>query len=259
MYKIHPKTLFVGQKIHYLPRCQSTNDEAAQLIAQEEPTEGLIVITDAQVAGRGQRGNSWQAEPGQNLTFSLVLKPTFLTPNEQFWLTIAISLAVSDALEPLTDGLIRIKWPNDLYVENAKIGGILIENTLQGATIAWSVVGIGLNINQSQFAYSTATSLQYRFPIVDGYDLPGLLTILAERLEQRYLQLRSGHRNTLKATYLQRLFRYQEEHEFERIGVNEQPERFLGSIIGVDEIGRLAVSCNNSIKYFNFKEIAFII
>lgn len=259
MYKIHPKTLFVGQKIHYLPRCQSTNDEAAQLIAQLEPAEGLIVITDAQIAGRGQRGNVWQAEPGQNLTFSLILRPSFLTAPEQFWLTIAISLAISDALEPLTDGLLRIKWPNDLYLEEAKLGGILIENTLHGPVIAWSVIGLGLNVNQSNFAYSTATSLQYRFPLADGYDLPGLLTILAERLEKRYLQLRSGQRDALKTDYLHRLFRYQEEHEFEREGAHSQPQRFRGCIIGVDEIGRLAISTAGNVMYFGFKEIAFVI
>lgn len=259
MYKIHPKTLFVGQKIHYLPRCQSTNDEAAQLIAQDAPAEGLIVITDAQLAGRGQRGNSWLAEPGQNLTFSLILRPTFLTASEQFWLTIVVSLAVSDALDPLTDGLLRIKWPNDLYLENAKLGGILIENTLHGTSIAWSVIGIGLNINQTQLGYSTATSLQYRFPHADGYDLTGLLTILAERLEQRYLQLRSGQRQLLKAAYLQRLFRYQEEHEFERETENGNTERFRGYIIGVDEIGRLAVAIDSHVVYFGFKEIVFVL
>ncbi len=259
LYKIHPKTLFVGQKIHYLPSCQSTNDEAAQIIAAEEPAEGLIVITDAQLAGRGQRGNVWQAESGQNLTMSLVLRPSFLTATEQFWLNIAVSLGISDALDPLTEGLLRIKWPNDIYVENTKMGGILIENTLHGTAIAWSVTGIGLNVNQAQFSYQTATSLQKRFPLADGYSLPSLLTTIAERIEQRYLQLRAGKRSDLKTAYLQRLFRYQEAHWFEREDAQGHWQRFEGYIVGIDEAGRLAIATGNRIQYFGFKEVSFVI
>ncbi|OIN60843.1 biotin--[acetyl-CoA-carboxylase] ligase [Arsenicibacter rosenii] len=259
MYKIHPKTLFVGQKIHYLPSCQSTNDEAAQIIASDEPAEGLIVITDAQLAGRGQRGNVWQAESGQNLTMSVILRPSFLSATEQFWLNMAVSLGITDALESFTEGLLRIKWPNDIYVENTKTGGILIENTLQGAGIACSVIGIGLNVNQVQFIYPSATSLQKRFPMPDGYSLPSLLTTIAERLEQRYLQLRAGKRADLKTAYLQRLFRYQEEHWFEREDEQGYWQRFRGYIVGIDETGRLAIATDNRIHYFGFKEVSFVI
>ena len=157
MYKIYPKTLFVGQIIQYLPSCQSTNDEASALIAQADPVEGTIVVTDHQMAGRGQRGNQWEAQAGQNLTCSLVLKPTFLSANEQFWLNIAISLGIYDGLQPLLGEALRIKWPNDIYVGDQKAGGILVENILQGYSMAWSVVGLGINVNQSDFCSSTAT------------------------------------------------------------------------------------------------------
>ena len=102
MYKIYPKTLFLGQITQYLPSCQSTNDEASALIAHRDPAEGLVVITDNQTAGRGQRGNQWEAKAGQNLTISIILKPSFLAATEQFWLNIAISLGIYDALQPLT-------------------------------------------------------------------------------------------------------------------------------------------------------------
>ncbi|MCX6215409.1 biotin--[acetyl-CoA-carboxylase] ligase [Spirosoma sp.] len=252
MYKIHPKTLFVGQIIQYLPSCQSTNDEASVLIAQIDPNEGLVVITDNQTAGRGQRGNQWEAKAGENLTFSLILKPGFLMATEQFWLNIAISLGIYDALQPLVGPLLRIKWPNDIYVGNQKLGGILIENTLHGYSIAWSVVGIGLNVNQIDFGYSTATSLQALAPLPNTYDLPGLLSRLCETLEQRYLQLLAGQRDTLKINYLQILYRFQEEHRFESEG-----QSFRGTITGIDPYGRLAIQVNGQIRYFAFKEVSF--
>ena len=259
MYKIYPKTLFTGQIIHYLPSCQSTNDEAAEQITDGQAAEGVVVITDHQTAGRGQRGNQWEAEPGTNLTFSLVLRPSFLPAAEQFWLNMAVSLGITDALEPLAGPLqagppLRLKWPNDLYVGNQKLGGILIENTLQGYTLAWSVIGIGLNVNQTQFAYPTATSLQTQFPLPEGYDLPGVLTAILEGIERRYLQLRSGNRDLIRTSYLQRLFRYQEEHLFRAEG-----NVFRGTIIGVDATGRLAIQVGNEVRYFGFKEIEFIL
>ncbi|MBD2752730.1 biotin--[acetyl-CoA-carboxylase] ligase [Spirosoma validum] len=253
MYKIYPKTLFLGQKIQYLPTCQSTNDEAAALIAQTDPPEGTVIITDYQTAGRGQRGNQWEAKPGQNLTISLILKPTFLSASEQFWLNIAISLGIYDLLQPLAGDALRIKWPNDIYVGSQKLGGILIENTLHGYNIEWSVVGIGLNINQTEFSYPTATSLQKQAPLPNSYDIAGLLSRLCETLEQRYLQLRSGQRDALKISYLQILYRYQEEHVFEREGTY-----FRGIIIGVDETGRLAIAEGNKVRYFGFKEVIFL-
>lgn len=259
MYKIYPKTLFIGQKVQYLPSCQSTNDEAAESIATAGAEEGFVVITDNQTAGRGQRGNQWIAEAAQNLTFSVVLRPAFLAASEQFWLNMAVSLGITDALEPLAGPGLRIKWPNDIYVDNRKLGGVLIENTVQGYALSWSVIGIGLNINQTAFAYPTATSLQVRFPKPGGYDLLALLTTILECIERRYLKLRagersSGNRNLIRAAYLQRLFRYRESHFFRADGV-----MFRGIIIGVDATGRLAIQVDSEVRHFGFKEVEFVI
>jgi len=256
LYKIRPKTLFIGQNSYYLPSCQSTNDEAADLIVQDDPPEGTLVITDRQMAGRGQRGNVWLAEPGQNLTVSLLLRPGFLAPTEQFWLNIALSVGIADALTPLTDGLLRVKWPNDLYIDNQKIGGILLENTIQGQSLAWSIVGMGMNVNQTSFDLPTATSLQNRFPLPEGYNLPGLLSTLCEHIEKRYLQLKAGHRATLKVTYLQRLFRYQESHLYRDVRENYS---FMGTIVGIAEGGELLIEVEGQTQKFGFKEIEVIL
>lgn len=254
MYKFRPKTLFLGQKINYLPTCQSTNDIAASLISSETALDGTVVITGNQTAGRGQRGNQWEAQPGQNLTFSVILQPSFLQPNEQFWLNIAVSLGISDWLATYLGDRLKIKWPNDLYVEQRKIGGILIENTLYGYSIAWSVVGIGLNINQTRFQTATATSLINETPNEYDFVLPDVLPLLLESIERRYLALRSGQRDILKTNYLQRLFRYQEESDFIADG-----ERFRGMIVGVEESGRLAIQVGEKLRSFAFKEVEFVI
>jgi len=253
LYKIYPKTLFIGQIVKYLPSCQSTNDEAAILIAQNDPAEGTLVVTDNQTAGRGQRGNVWEAKAAQNLTFSLILKPSFLSATEQFWLNMAISLGIYDTLSPLIGSDLRIKWPNDIYVGNRKLGGILIENILHGYSIAWSVAGIGLNINQTEFTYPTATSLQQEAPLSENYHLPGVLSSLSEKIESRYLQLRANQRENLKVNYLQTLYRYQEEAPFESNG-----ELFRGSIVGVDTLGRLSIAVGGELRYFGFKEVSFV-
>eukprot|EP01137_Pigoraptor_chileana_P015025 Opistho-2@5140 len=109
----------------------------------------MVIITDNQTAGRGQRGNVWEASIGENLTFSLILKPNFLKASEQFQLNVAVSLGVLDCLSEYIDEDLKVKWSNDIYFQNQKMGGILIENTLQGYQIGYSVIGIGLNINQA--------------------------------------------------------------------------------------------------------------
>jgi BirA family biotin operon repressor/biotin-[acetyl-CoA-carboxylase] ligase len=251
LHKIQPKTLFFGKNVVYLPSCQSTNDEAAQLLRQNTATEGTIVITDNQTAGRGQRGNSWQTNVGQNFTLSVILKPHFLTAAEQFKLNIAISVGIFDFLEPYLGTALKIKWPNDIYVENKKLGGILIENTIQNSRIESSVMGIGLNINQTDFSNLKATSLG----LFTGqfYDLNYLLAELLECLEKSYLMLRNNKLSSLKVKYLQNLFRYQETHWFEQNG-----EHFQGVIIGIDDLGKLAIDVQG-IRYFDFKEVSFVV
>jgi len=253
LYKIQPKTAFIGQIYKYLPSCQSTNDEASALLASASPIEGSLVATDNQMAGRGQRGNRWESYVAENLTFSILLKPDFLTPGEQFWLTIAISLGVYDTLQPLLSESVRIKWPNDIYIDDQKLGGILIENTIQRMQLAWSVVGIGLNVNQTEFTYSAATSLQQQAPLPDGYDRTGLLALLCETIEKRYLQLRTGQRDVLRTNYLNVLYRYRQEHNF---STNGRP--FRGTITGIDATGRLAIETAGSVQHFDFKEVAFV-
>lgn len=216
--------------------------------------EGTVVITDDQTAGRGQRGNRWETRPGENLTLSVVLRPAFLRAEDQFRLSIAVSLAVADFFSGYLPEGICVKWPNDLYFGDRKLAGILIENTLSGVYMASAVVGIGLNINQAGALPPTASSVR----AITGkeYLLEPMLLNLCEHLERRYLQLRNGADAQQKREYLSRLYRYQEWHPFR----DESGKVFNGMIAGIADNGRLAVQKeDNSVAYYGIKEVSFVV
>lgn len=247
-----PNTLFMGQQQIFLPVCESTNSEAQQLLIKNEATEGCTIITAQQTKGRGQRGNSWEAEPGKNITLSVILSPSFLPVRHQFHLNLAVSLGVLDLLHEQGLKRAKVKWPNDLYFEDKKLGGILIENTINSYFLQHSIVGIGLNVNQLVFKNNKATSLAHELGV--DLDLNVLVSRLLEFLEKRYLELRTGKIARLKHEYLQALYRYQEQHFFMVDGKQVQ-----GQILGVAEDGRLALEVEKELRYYSLKEIAYLI
>jgi BirA family biotin operon repressor/biotin-[acetyl-CoA-carboxylase] ligase len=235
----------------HLPTCASTNTVASELLLKNKATEGCVVITDHQTAGRGQRGNTWDAEPDKNITLSLILKPVFLSIPQQFFLTIITSLAVLDTIQENIPATVKVKWPNDIMAGDKKLAGILIENSISGHYLQHSVVGIGLNVNQKIFAHSLASSLTLLTE--KEYNRVTLTERLLEHLEKRYLELKAGRLAKLKFEYLQQLYWYQEPRWFL---VNEDNVR--GQIMGVDETGRLALQIESKLYYFNLKEIAYL-
>jgi BirA family biotin operon repressor/biotin-[acetyl-CoA-carboxylase] ligase len=254
LHNFQPKTLFLGKNSIYLPSCHSTNDIAAEIIQTKRVFDGTIVITSNQTAGRGQRENTWEAMPNQNITVSMILKPDFLNIAQQFRLNMAVSLGIYEFLcKYLSEGL-AIKWPNDIYVANRKMGGVLIENTLSGSRIAYSVIGIGLNINQLSFSNDKAISLRLALHKLDDYEIEKLIEQLCECIEKYYLQLKNGHTEVQKKKYLERIFRFGELHQYDQNG-----ERLLGKIIDVAETGHLIMEVGEEVKMFDFKEISFVI
>ncbi len=251
MYKILANTLFLGKDIHFLPDCHSTNDMALQALRQKEAYEGSIFITDHQTRGKGQRGNSWETKPGENLTFSLVLQPQFLDLSEQFLLNIAVSNAIRQGMQEYIPQL-QVKWPNDLVVPVVgKIGGILIENLVGSKGWEYAVVGIGLNINQREFSSHQATSLS----LVTGstYPLEELFKLLITQVEQAYIALKKGKIEMLKQEYLRHLYLI-DQWAFYRVGEQVQE----GKIIGISESGNLLLEYpSGKQQSFGIKEISF--
>lgn len=251
MYKILANTVFLGKDVIYLTECHSTNDEALERLRRREIAEGSIIITDHQTKGRGQRGSTWQSDSGQNLTFSLLLQPNFLSPSEQFFLNMIISLAVVELLSDYTADL-KIKWPNDIvHQTDGKLGGILIENIINQKGIEHAVVGVGLNINQTEFSLPKVTSLM----LLAGQqqDRWEIFRLLIAKIEKRYMSLKRGELNKIKSDYLANLYRLGEWFTYDDGGV------FEGKITGIDEYGKLAIEKRNGmVCCYGLKEVVFL-
>jgi BirA family transcriptional regulator, biotin operon repressor / biotin---[acetyl-CoA-carboxylase] ligase len=251
MYKILANTVFLGKDIHFLTECHSTNDLALEKIRKKEIAEGSIIITESQTKGRGQRGNRWWTEPGKNLTFSLVLKPSFLNVDEQFDLNIVVSLAVKEVLQEYVSGIV-IKWPNDiLHEEKGKLGGILIENIINHQGIEFSVVGIGLNINQEIKELPFATSLSsLTGSQMDKWEI---FKLLIARIEKHYISLKKGDGKKLRESYLSNLYRNGEWARY------DDGEVFEGKIEGISPEGKLILEKRaGSLNLYGFKEVKYL-
>ncbi len=251
MYNFH--TLFLGRPVIHLPSCHSTNAVALELIEAGEAAEGLLVLCDEQRAGRGQGQNTWEAAPFQNITLSLVLMPRFLEAKEQFYLSMAVALSLYDSLSgyvPVPDAL-KIKWPNDIFYQDKKICGILIQNLLKNQHLHHSVVGVGINVNQTQFQSPQASSLK----LINGqqYALPELIEAFLKAMEQRYVQVRHCKYDRLRFDYLRQLYAYQESRLFEAQG-----RVFEGKILGVDNVGRICIEAEGHLTYFQNKEVCLL-
>lgn len=207
-----------------------------------------------QTAGKGQRGAIWESEAGKNLTCSVLLYPVFLEPQRQFLLTVAVSVAVAQALEDYTSAPVRIKWPNDIYVGNRKIAGMLIENQLKGKRWKSAIVGLGVNINQDVFPESIAeraTSLK----IVTGvaHDLGGLLSKLCHYIGRAYGLLQRQGEAELREAYNTRLFARGERRNF----LVEGDVEVKGKILSVNDVGELSVDFDGHQVAFGPKEISY--
>ena len=246
--------LFIGQKLITLNEVNSTNTFLKEALSKSTPLyEGTVILAEKQYAGRGQAGNSWQSEAGKNLTFSILLNPTFLPLEKQFDLNKAISLALNDVLNKYTSGNAFIKWPNDSYIGNKKIAGLLIENIVNGNKIKYAIIGIGINVNQETFPSDIKNVTSLKQALHQDYDLLNLLGEICSSVESRYLQLKSGKSLELDMEYLSKLYLRDEWAPFYFDGQVQS-----GKIKGITSNGQLILDTVDGTRYFNNKEIEFI-
>ncbi len=260
-------TFFTGKFLVQLPSIDSTNNYAKEYISKSSPIDGTVILADEQYAGRGQTGNQWLSEPNKNLTFSLIYHTSFLLATEQFYLNMAISLGIwsivhsqwsmvnienKPKLSTIGHQLsTKIKWPNDIFVNDNKIAGILIENTISGIQLKYSVIGIGINVNQVIFPEGLhATSLRRLSGREEDMQL--MLNKLLVSVEKYFLILKERKFERLKMEYVENLYRHNVFANFKKDDMI-----FEGKIIGVDETGRLLVDTVAGIQKFGFKEISF--
>lgn len=216
--------------------------------------EGAAVLAHFQKKGRGQSGNSWESEPGMNILASVVLFPKFLAAHQQFYLSKITSLAILNFLNEKTSK-VSIKWPNDIYVENKKIAGILIENSVQGNTLHSSILGMGININQQKFSKTIPNPVSLKQITGDSYNTENLLEKILDYIYRWYDLLKSGNTEKIDQAYLSNLFRFNEWHKF-----SENNIIFEARIIGIGEIGQLFLEHKNGkTDAFLFKEVEYVI
>lgn len=252
MHKFFAKTAFLGKNVIYLPECHSTNDLLMDYARMGKAKEGTIVITDFQSVGKGQRGNQWESEPGANLLFSIMLQPDYLVPKSQFYIGLCMALATVKAIEALSEAQagLQVKWPNDLYLNEKKIAGILLESSLSGNRVDFVVLGMGLNVKQLQFENEKASSLWIEGLKVETNEL---LEEILIQLEAQLMHLRTSQIKLVIEQYYQRLRWMGEEHEFEA-----KNKRFSGTILGIDEQGRLMLGVGSNTLIYDIKEIKFL-
>ncbi|MFZ4545357.1 MAG: biotin--[acetyl-CoA-carboxylase] ligase [Saprospiraceae bacterium] len=246
--------LFIGKTSYHFETLPSTNSFATELLSLHKPAEGTIIVAENQTAGRGQLAKLWESEPNKNITMSVILYPTFLHASENIVLNQSIALGVHDFIQTFVKNKIKIKWPNDIYIGNKKISGILIQNSLQGELIQHSIIGIGINVNQTQFeAAENPTSLALETEAT--FDLSILIAKLCYCLEYRYLQLKNRDFATIKHDYHSQLHQLKENKEYMHLATSEV---FTGSLQGINEEGKLLINTDKGVQIYNLHEIKFL-
>ena len=237
-------------------RLDSTNNYAKTLIKEGKAKDGQLIYAVEQTAGRGQASNVWESEAGKNFTFSLIIKPKNIDPKSQFLISQAVSVGVVKYLKSLINNApVHIKWPNDIYVGMKKIAGFLIENTIQGDKFLFSVIGVALNVNQTEFSKNIPNPTSLSLINKAQYDLETELDKLATMLvcELECLQFDNGE--GCRIDYLDHLLFFNEEREY-----LIRDEKIIGKIIGVNEFGFLQIQAKNgTILECDLKEVVYIL
>ncbi|MCL3781745.1 biotin--[acetyl-CoA-carboxylase] ligase [Prolixibacteraceae bacterium JC049] len=244
----------IGNNIILLDQIDSTNNYAMQQSTEQELIDGTVFLADDQTAGRGQGTNFWESEPKANLTFSVVIYPRFLEIMDQFMISKIVTLGLVQWLD-LSLQNVTIKWPNDIYVGQKKIAGILIENSLAGATLNKSVIGIGFNVNQTLFKSKAPNPISLKMLTQKSWDRHEVLKAICLHMDQWYSKLREGQIEEINKAFENRM-----------MGINQwatfcaEEEVFEAKVSGVNEIGQLVLELNDgSVLAFHNKEVQYVI
>lgn len=238
-----------------LDATESTNSFLKEWAIRNTLEDFTVVVTKNQTKGRGQRDGSWQTIPGKNLTFSVLKQLGDFEMDRHFELNMSVSLAVHDTLNSYQIPRIKVKWPNDIMSGSFKICGILIENIIAGADVRQAVIGIGLNVNQTDFSgLPHASSL--RLQTGRNFDLEEILQLLIQNLQKRMLHLVKEDAQALFEDYQSKMFRNGLASTFQ----SSDGAIFGGVIKGVSQAGKLLVRLEDeAVIAFDNKEIRLLI
>lgn len=246
------KTPYITFKTVFLDEVTSTNDYASTLLSKSSPNEGTVISTYNQSKGRGQIGRNWYSGVDNNLTLSIILYPRFLSIPESFYLSMVLSLALAELVSNLIEGqTVKIKWPNDIFVDNKKIAGLLIQQNLQGNNINSTIFGIGLNVNQLSFPSELPNPISLRIITATNYNLKLIETMLLTIFSKWYGILKEGNKYKIKQEYLNLLYKRGELSLF----VTSDQKTIKGEIIGVSEEGKILIATDNQLFSYNLHDI----
>jgi BirA family biotin operon repressor/biotin-[acetyl-CoA-carboxylase] ligase len=238
----------------FLNEVESTNNYANQLVLSKAAEHGTVVLAQHQKKGRGQQGNFWESEFGKNMLASFIVFPQFLIAAKQFYLSKIVSLALVDFLKTETNE-VAIKWPNDIYIQNKKIAGILIENSVKGVNVSSAIIGIGLNLNQEKFISDAPNPVSLKLITSKDYIAETVARQISEYFFIWYEKLQAEYFNEIDTNYYNQLFRANEWALFTKQGI-----QFEAKISGIGEFGQLILEERTGVfSEYMFKEVEFVI
>jgi BirA family biotin operon repressor/biotin-[acetyl-CoA-carboxylase] ligase len=232
----------------------STNTYLKKISSSEVIKDYTVVTANYQSDGRGQMGTNWDSEKAKNLMCSVFKDCSHVSTKNQFYISMVTSLAVIKALQNFSVQKLRIKWPNDILSDNKKVCGILIENVIKNKKLEASIIGVGLNVNQTEFKnLPNASSLK----IITGtvFNIEELLQTIMKNLKHYFAILEKGNLNLIKTEYENLMFRKNKPSTFK----DQKGTVFAGFIKGINEIGQLQITLEDDIlKEFDLKEVQLL-
>jgi BirA family biotin operon repressor/biotin-[acetyl-CoA-carboxylase] ligase len=243
----------IGEPFSELTEVDSTNIYAIDKVQANLAAHGSAFFANSQFAGRGQRGKTWISENGSNIILSVVIDPSFLFINQQFALSVMASLAVFDFFSAYAGEETKIKWPNDLYWRDRKTGGILIDNHIQGTNWQYSVIGIGININQTQFSPIIQQAVSLKQITGKEYEPVELAKEVCHYLDKRFDALKAGQLSQQLAEYNRHLYKKGVTVRFKKENI-----AFSARVESVNEVGELLLKDGLQDR-FHFGEIVWVV
>lgn len=248
------------KRIHY-KQLASTNSHIKEMLQSDSILPHFTVIsTDYQTSGRGQRENRWESCEGANLLFSILLRPEELKATEAFAISRIVSVAIAKWLTAYIDN-ISIKWPNDIYCGDKKICGILIENSMMGSNINTSIVGVGININQTQFSSFIPNPTSLSLITGKSYVVEDELKGVLYEIEKQYNNYFCGFSEETNTLYHNMLYRLNIPSKYNIVNSSTSAMRTENAtIVGVEPNGCLMLKhSDETVCSYAFKEVGFIL
>lgn len=240
----------IGKHVLFLREVDSTNNYAAKLMEAGKLAHGTVILAERQTAGRGQRGNKWESNGGNQFIASVYLETAFLSVERLVCFNMAFTLAVRATIQAYLTDAVCIKWPNDILVANKKNAGILIETQFKAGKVNSAIAGVGINLYQENELPSSIGWSQMRATVPEPFTV---LTTFTANLNSYFIQLKQGKDHQIRAEYLKYLWMLNQPITVKLTDGSE----LQGEIIGVNEVGDLMFQTNTAVKTFGIKEIQF--